>query len=151
VPGSVLETISVSCRGEAVSSKLTLAAGANYRLRASGTCVSGRFAALDAEYAFDPKDTTNKSYADQCGAGYGFVQYGIAIDDPTVDKVKTPKWGAYDPAHIYEIDFTGKGAPITLTYQDCILGDNSGSLTVEILCSDDGDAAGGSIVPVGNT
>jgi hypothetical protein len=137
-PGSLLETVTVPCTSsKAVKSKTTLKVGVQYRLRASGTCLNGQYP-LDAEYAnfaYDPTDPTNlTSITDRCGANYANTEWGIGIDDPTIDSTKTPKWGTYTPTHVYEIDFAGKGAPISLNFHDCRYDDNAGSLTVEIYC-----------------
>jgi len=153
VPGSLIESVTVPCARTPVVSSTTLLAGVPYYLRASGTCTIGFVRPYapdaDAEYAFTPSDPTNLGgVTDRCPGSSG-IELGIGIDDPVIDGTKTPKWGPYDPTHVYTIAFTGKGAPITLNYHDCVHRDNVGSMTVDVFCpgarpSDPSDSDGDS-------
>ncbi len=97
--------------------------GETYRLRASGTFVVSTAGALaDAEYWDFP------SMLD----GVSGVDLGIAIDDPVVDTNRTPKWGTYDPSHVYQVDFVGKGAVIDAGYHDGNFSNNMGTLTLDV-------------------
>ena len=104
-------------------STTVLANGVTYRLRVSGTATVIDGITGDGEY-YDfgnPKDLA-------C-----CEDVGIGIDDPTVDTNTIPNWGPYNPQHVYEIDFVGKGATIRAVYQDTVYGNNNGSLMLEIL------------------
>lgn len=143
---AVLETIAVPSDGSSVSSSTSLASGTTYWIRASGAMVIGTICShpdADAEYyCFSQGAPT-----DIC-AGFGpTVDNGIGINDSTNDSAKFPFWGLYNPAHVYTIAFVGLGAPIALNYHDCVYGDNSGSLTVEILSTTPGGVIGDGIRP----
>ena len=133
-PGyTVQETIHVPVDGnDAAVSATTLAAGANYKLRASGTMVTGGTGVLrtfgDAEYTFSQLRPQKEN---TCGSPA--VDVGIGVNDTTNGASKIPNWGPYDGSHVYTIDFTGQGGPLIFNYHDCNYGGNSGSLTVEIL------------------
>ena len=125
------ETISVPVDGSSVRST-PLAAGANYKIRASGTFTVGGNGdgRGDAEYAnfIDPPG----SLQDVCGLGSFGEDLGLGIDDAVNDSRKSPYWGSYSPTHEYTTGVGGTGASISLNYHDCNYADNRGSLTVEI-------------------
>ena len=127
-PPHVIETLTVPGLGTPVTSTMVLAAGVTYRFRASGIYVigGGTDGLGDAEYwdfAGGEKDLCDDLVTDA----------GLSIDDPAMDGSKLPKWGAYSPTHVYEVDLVGTGAAITAQMHDVALGNNSGSLTLEIL------------------
>jgi hypothetical protein len=125
----LLETLQVPASGAAVSSRTSLKSGVSYRLRASGTITVDCCAAQgDAEWVRFP----NGQVSHTCGTTPD-VMFGIGVNDTGKDASRTPFWGAFNSARVYEIGFVGLGAPITLDYHDCFYHDNSGSLTVEIL------------------
>lgn len=132
-PGYTLqETISVPVDGSVVMSATTLVTGARYKIRASGTFSVGGpgDGRGDAEYANFSNPPA--SLQDVCGAGSLGEDLGIGIDDPVIDGRKSPRWGAYSATHEYTIGAPGSGARIGLNYHDCVYGDNSGMLVVEI-------------------
>jgi hypothetical protein len=116
------ETVSVPTDGSSVTSNMVLTAGVNYQLRASGDFYIGipTDGLADAEYGdfTDPKDVSTTSGVD----------YGISVNGS-----RSIKWGAYSSDHVYTVDFTGTGTPLTFGYADDYYGDNSGGLYVEIL------------------
>jgi hypothetical protein len=122
----VVETLTVDGASSTPQySQTVLAIGVVYHLRASGvlTNVIDPYAG-DAEY-FDfnaPKDL-------------GCCEdIGLGIDDLVVDDLDTqPDWGSYTATHIYEVEWTGKGATISALYQDTYYANNVGTLTLEIL------------------
>lgn len=123
----VLETMQVSFDGAVVTSSISLDAGVTYRLRASGTgnYSTQQGAVGDAEYwDFAAPKTMNPGST---------IDVGLGIDDPTVDGQLSPGWGPYRDDHIYEIDFVGAGAPIEARIHDGDYGNNTGSITLEIL------------------
>jgi len=129
------ETISVPVDGSSVTSSTLLDKGITYRIRASGTFRAGGPAPgfdglADAEYAnfISPPS----SLQNNCGGSPSDVDLGIGINDTVDDNNKFPSWGAYDPSHVYTIDFVGQGMSISLKYHDCNYWDNVGSLVVEI-------------------
>lgn len=123
---TVIETLQVDTASAVpMTSTTALDAGVVYHLRVSGTItnVIDSFQG-DADY-YDfgsPKDL-------------GCCEdIGLGIDDLVVnDKVTQPDWGPYDPSHVYEVEWTGSGQPITALFQDTFYGNNIGTLTLEIL------------------
>ena len=126
---SVVETLTVPVDGTVAISATTLQLGGTYRLRASGTFVisTGQGIEADAEY-FDfsnpPSSITDAGTS---------VDHGLAIDDAVVDSTRNPKWGAFAPTHVYEIDYAATGDSITAQFHDEVPSNNVGSLTLEIL------------------
>jgi hypothetical protein len=116
--------------GSVVQSQTALRQGVIYKLRASGTAVSGGPGFADAEYSFD---INNGSLINNCGNSSLGVDLGIGVNDTLNTNNKFPFWGTFDATHTYTINFVGQGSPITLKYHDCAYGDNSGLLTVAIL------------------
>ena len=121
----VIEKMMVdSASPNAVSSKTVLAADVVYRLRASGeltTTIDGLPG--DAEY-WDFNQPKDNGCCEDIGLG---------IDDLAVNLDTKPDWGPYTTTHVYEVEWTGKGAVIQALFQDTVYGNNSGSLTLEIL------------------
>lgn len=122
----VIETLTVdSAKSTPVTSQTVLSAGVVYHLRASGllaTTIDGLPGDADYWDFNPPRD--NGCCED----------IGIGIDDLVVNDLDTkPDWGPYTPTHIYEVEWTGKGAAIKALFQDTLYTNNSGSLTVEIL------------------
>ncbi|HET9232706.1 MAG TPA: hypothetical protein VFP10_01040 [Candidatus Eisenbacteria bacterium] len=128
-----VETLNVPTDGSIVTSALTLESGTVYQIRASGTFHIGERgdSTADAEYA----DFSNvpSSVIDNCPDSTLAIDMGIGINDAVNDSLKVPRWGDFRSDHVYTIEFTGAGAPVTFTLHDCNYADNSGSLTVEIL------------------
>ena len=140
-----METVNVgSTDSDGVDSASTLASGANYLLKASGTYVptslSGAYA--DAEYlTLDNWATTNRVV--------GSFTIPEGVHDLLVDKAQVD-WGAYNSNHQYSYLYGGNGAPVNLQIDDWYLdsgdpwnchtnyaacmSDNSGSLTVDVYC-----------------
>jgi len=120
----VVEGLVVSVFDEETVSSTVLEAGVTYRLRASGTWDLGGGEIGDADwYQFAmPQDIGDAS-----------IDIGIGIDDDVVDDDTQPDWGPYRDDHIYEIDFVGRGAPITARVHDCCYDNNIGELGLEIL------------------
>jgi hypothetical protein len=122
----VIDTLSVPAGGMTRTSTKVLQAGVTYRLRASGTFYYDTQALADAEY-FDvqaggmPKNVVSG------------VDVGLAVNDSTVDSTRMPKWGAYSAGHVYEAEWTGEGATITIQIHDGNYMNNFGELALEIL------------------
>jgi len=108
-----------------VNSTFVPAAGVTYRLRVSGTfsCTFGG-APADAEYW----SATPTDFADA-------IDFGLSIDDVTVDGVKTPRWGAYSAQSTYEASYVGTGQPLRAILYDSQYDNNTGNLTLEILAA----------------
>lgn len=123
-----IETITVPCTAQSVSSTTVLQASVMYRLRASGECIANTFSdsLQDAEYVgynIGPRYDS-----------YNGVDNGIAIDDQvTMAATKDPIWGTYTTTHIYETSWPGDGTTITATFHEANLTNNSGSLKLTIL------------------
>jgi hypothetical protein len=119
------ERITVPGTGEAVMSKTVLQAGVGYHLRASGTYFYAVGTEGDAEYFdFDPGPPADSAVN---------VDVGISVNDPNVDLQRMPRWGEYNPAHVYEVPWMGEGGTIVLQLHDGNYLNNGGSLTVDIL------------------
>jgi len=122
---SAIEVLAVPVDGSIITSASVLGAGVVYRLRASGTCYYAVGTAGDAEYfGFDtgvPQD------------GVSGVDIGLAVNDSVIDSVRTPRWGGYSAAHVYEIEWTGQGGAIAAQVHDGNYTNNTGMLTLQIL------------------
>ena len=123
---TLVETMTISCRGASMTSATTLQDGQSYHLRTSGECVA---------------NTVNNSKADAEYLGYNVgptydvinnVDDGIAVNDATSGPTKQPRWGTYTTTHIYEVPWTGAAAKISVNYHGDNLTNNSGSLTFQI-------------------
>lgn len=123
---TLVETLTISCRGASVTSVTNLQAGEVYRLRTSGECIANTAngSKADAEYLGYNVGTTYDSF--------GGVDAGIAVDDNTSGATKQPRWGAFTNMHVYEVPWTGAGATIAVNYHGDNLTNNSGSLTFQI-------------------
>lgn len=123
---TVIETLTIdSANAVATPSLTSLAAGVVYHLRASGeiTNVIDAFEG-DADY-YDFQNPKDQGCCEDIGLG---------IDDTVVDDHDTkPDWGPFRPNHVYEVEWTGEGRPITALFQDTFYGNNIGNLTLEIL------------------
>ncbi len=121
----VIETMTIDTTTTVpASSQTTLASGMTYHLRASGTfgCTYANTPA-DAEYwdVSPPNDLASP------------VDFGLGIDDVTIDGTKTPHWGPYTSTHVYEVPYTGRGMPLRAVLYDSQYDNNTGTLTLEIL------------------
>ena len=106
-----------------------LTQGQAYLFQASGSAALSSVFGFDAEYIFANATPSTGTDVDSG------IDAGLSIDDPTVDNDKTPKWGAYNPNHVYETRVIGKGAPAQLRLHDGDYSDNSGSILVTITCA----------------
>lgn len=121
---TVVEELTVSARGEPVTSTTVLRDGIGYRLRASGTCYVVLQTLGDAEYYDFPNSLID---------GVSGVDIGLAVNDSTINATRTPRWGAYNDTHVYEVAWTGNGAPIVAQFHDGNTVNNAGTLTLAIL------------------
>ncbi len=124
-----LERVIVPSSGSVVNSQTQLFSGEAYTIRASGTVYLGvpPDGYGDAEYGSFVNPQNNGA------PQYGSIDYGIAINDPTVTSSKTPYWGPYTPTHVYTTSFTGLGQTLEFNYHDDFPADNVGSLNADIL------------------
>jgi hypothetical protein len=120
----MVEELTVPVTGATVRSKLALQAGVGYRLRASGTFYIALDTLGDAEYY----DFNNGPPID----GASGTDVGIAVNDAIVNNTRTPRWGAYNEQHSYEVEWMGDGAPINVQLHDGNYGNNVGMLKLEI-------------------
>ena len=129
----LIEVVTVPVDGTAAISTIVLGSGVHYTLVASGTFTAVPPAVDplgDAEY-YDMTDTAGGGPKDIDTTN--MIDFGLAIDTPTVGLTKTPAtWGAYRDDHIYTVDFIGKGAKLRAQIFDCCYGDNVGTLTLQI-------------------
>jgi hypothetical protein len=108
-----------------------LAQGQRYTVTVSGAAATNGVHSVDAEYDFITATPADVTKTTDVAVG---VDVGLAIDDATIDATKTPKWGPYNPAHVYSQQITGQGRSASLQMQDSIYTDNSGAVTVTITC-----------------
>jgi hypothetical protein len=127
-PGTVVAQLQVGGNGAIVQTPV-LTLGQVYRFQASGAAALGGAFSFDAEFIFANADPGTGVDVDSG------VDAGLSIDDPTADGDKAPKWGAYNPNHVYETQFVGKGAPAQLRLHDGDYTDNSGSVLATITCA----------------
>jgi hypothetical protein len=120
----VLEELMVPATGGAVTSTNMLRTGIRYRLRARGTIYVDLQIMADAEFWRVPEQPEDV---------ISTVDVGLAVNDPTIDNIRTPRWGAYRNTHIYEVEWVGNGGPIVAQFHDGNFTTNSGMLTLEIL------------------
>ncbi len=122
----VVETLTIDCdEGGEVASATVLSSAGSWRVRAVGTCEISSGRQADAEYFdFNVGSARNRS---------GSLDLGIAIDDARSARDLAPYWGSYQASHVYELPWTGADAPLSARYVDAFYGDNSGSLTLELL------------------
>jgi hypothetical protein len=121
----VVDTLTVACTGGDEESSVSLNSGEVYRLRASGECTCTGATGCDAEW-LDFVSPQTLAFSND-------VDMGIGINDASFDLVRLPDWGAYQPTHEYEVDWTGEGDQIIANFHDPDVGNNTGSLTLEIL------------------
>jgi hypothetical protein len=122
---TVVEELMVPVRGETVTSKLVLQQGVRYRLRASGMAFVALQTFGDAEYY-------NFNNGPPVDGAVG-IDIGLAVNDSTIDATRTPRWGAYSDTHVYEVAWTGDGAPIVAQFHDGNSANHIGTLTLAIL------------------
>jgi hypothetical protein len=131
-PGTLVASLAVPYNNTIVQTPV-LTLGQVYTFRASGAAAASSTYSTDAEYGFLTSNPNDLSQVyDFLASG---IDAGLSIDDPTDDTSKSPKWGAYNPSHVYETQFTGKGAPAQLKMHDGDYSDNSGSVLVTITCA----------------
>ncbi|MEO6599368.1 MAG: choice-of-anchor C family protein [Polyangiaceae bacterium] len=125
---SRVERILVPTDGSSVASQTPLEFGRTYKVRAWGTFKSGGpgDGLSDAEY--NDFSASPKSIFDTCNN----VDTGIAINAAGAT-AKATHWGTECASHAYTLDVVGQGAPLKLNFHDCALGDNHGTLTVDVL------------------
>lgn len=127
-PGSLVAQLSVGGNGAIVQTPV-LIQGQAYTFQASGAAALSSVFSFDADFIFANADPSTGVDVDSG------IDAGLSIDDPTIDDNKSPKWGAYNPNHVYETQFIGKGAPAQLRMHDGNFTDNSGSVLVTITCA----------------
>jgi hypothetical protein len=126
--GKVVAQIQVSGNGAIVQTP-ALIAGQKYRVQASGSAALSNVYSFDAEYIFATADPSQGTDVDSG------IDAGLSIDDPTVDDNKSPKWGTYNPNHVYETTYVGTGKPAQLRMHDGDYTDNSGTVLVTFACA----------------
>lgn len=126
--GQVVAQVQVGGNGAIVETP-ALIQGQRYRVQASGAAALSNVFGFDAEYIFA---NANPSQGTDVDSG---IDAGLSIDDPTADNDKSPKWGAYNPNHIYETTYIGTGKPARLRMHDGDYTDNSGSVLVTFSCA----------------
>jgi len=122
----LLETVSIPPDGSPVKSTTVLTEGVTYWLLAYGVDPG----AGDAEY-----DVAGQ---DRCGPELEPTDVGIAVSTgiPVSPSFffsdKHVFWGPFDPGHAYTVALTGRGARLSVGYNDCSYDDNLGGLTLWI-------------------
>ena len=122
-PGTALGSVKVPATGAIVSTPV-LAQGQRYRLQATGYWNTNAFYGADAFASFKFANPT------ETATSYQNVRIGLSVNGGSPDQ-----WGIYNITHNYEREIVGQGSPVTLRYTDPVTSDNSGSLTVSIVCA----------------
>jgi hypothetical protein len=122
-PGTSIGRVRVAATGADVRSPV-LAQGQRYRLQATGFWYTNASHGNDAFASFQ---LTNPSVPITTYQG---VRLGLSVDDRSPDE-----WGGYNITHNYEREVVGQGKTLKLQFTDPMTNDNSGSLTVDILCA----------------
>jgi hypothetical protein len=123
----LLEELSVPAQGGIVTSSVTLAAGATYRLEASGTFSAGADITADAEYSSGPDSYVWQDVVEK------YESYGEGLLELKVNGAFV-EWGPYNPDHVYTLDIVGTGDPVQFDFEiyDIFYSNNTGSLTARI-------------------
>jgi hypothetical protein len=122
-PGTSVGSVKVPASGTLVSTPV-LAQGQRYRLQASG------YWNTNASYGADAFASFKFSNANEIETMYQNVRIGLSVNGGSPQE-----WGRYNVTHNYEREIVGQGAPLTLHYTDPVTSDNSGTLTVNIVCA----------------
>jgi hypothetical protein len=122
-PGAAVGSVKVPATGAPVSTP-TLALGQRYRLQATG------FWNTNATYGNDAFAAFRFANPSELALTYQNVRVGLSVNGGSPDE-----WGSYNITHNYEREITGQGAPMSLRYTDPGTSDNSGTLTVNIVCA----------------
>jgi hypothetical protein len=122
-PGTSIGSVSVPAIGSDVRTPV-LAEGQRYYLRASGFWYTNATHGNDAFASFL---LSNHGLSETTYQG---VRLGLAVDDGSPDE-----WGSYHVTHLYEREVVGQGKTLKLQYTDPKTNDNSGSMTVDIVCA----------------
>jgi hypothetical protein len=122
-PGTSIGTVSVPATGAVVSTPV-LALDQRYRLQATG------FWNPNATHGNDAFASFKLANPGEIALTYQNVRLGLSVDGGSPDL-----WGSYNITHNYEREVTGQGAALSLRYTDPVTSDNSGSLTVKIVCA----------------
>lgn len=122
-PGKVVTSVSVPANGSTATTPV-LKSGQRYRLRAVGFWATNTIDGNDAFAAFPLNDPTKFTTV------YEGVRLGLSVDGASPDQ-----WGSYNSGHTYEQTISGQGRSLQLRYSDKGYSDNSGSLTVDVICA----------------
>jgi hypothetical protein len=125
--GPELETIMVPILKVQVATTMTLEAGKQYVLQASGTGKVSKGGFGDAEYMdYDAEGT--KYNEGESGADFGIgvdeLDVGVRPGGGATYKPRLRWWGPWRKDHTYYMVFTGTGKPLQLLYFDSGYGDN---------------------------
>ncbi len=120
-----IDELTVPGTGGIVTSAVTLGSGLSYKFEASGTYYANDGIWADAEYASGPT-----SYAWIDGVER-YLQYGPNLLDLKVNGGFVD-WGPFSTNNVYDLAFTGVGAPVTFNIYDIAPDNNSGSLNVKV-------------------
>ena len=126
-----VEVLQVSSDGTVKTTTTALESGVLYQVRVSGTVQSGG-PGLMADAEFSDFSSVPGSLVDACDNAGTMVDVGLSIDDPTLDNLKSPDWGAFSAGHTYTYDIIGQGQPLSFKFHDCNYSDNAGTFTVQL-------------------
>lgn len=126
-----VEVVQVSSDGTVKTTNISLESGVLYQVRVSGTVQSGG-PGLMADAEFSDFSNVPGSLVDACDNAGTMVDVGLSINDPTLDNLKSPDWGAFSQAHTYTFDVIGQGQPLSFKFHDCNYSDNAGNFTVQV-------------------
>ncbi len=122
-PGTVVASVSVPATGGTATTP-NLKSGQRYRLVANGFWATNAEFGNDAVASFPFNDPTKPVLE------FEGVRLGLTVDGGSPNL-----WGAYTTGHTYEQIVTGQGRSLQLRYADKVYSDNSGTLTVDVICA----------------
>jgi hypothetical protein len=129
LPDFPLPAGSVEATGAATS--VTVEAGKNYMITASGMCNAGDTIDFDAKYSITnkiPGDTWTDSVS-------GYTSYGPTLLDLQIANgagYQSPNWGPYSSSHTYSIWLTAATTALDFKIYDIWYPNNIGTLTVTV-------------------
>jgi hypothetical protein len=122
-PDELVGTVTVNADNpSATCSLFDLESGKKYQLKASGIAFASANIEFDAKYS----STDGNAWSDTVTGYIDPDLLNLSVDGEFVE------WGAYNPAHVYYWDMTGKDSCVALLIYDTYYINNSGVLTVDI-------------------
>jgi len=136
---NLLETLTIPTNGDLVPTSTALIAGTQYTIRLSGTWLWGGCDSVNCPEG-------GPDYLRWGDAAYLTDNHWVGFTSSTWTSIiylevngSRANVSSYSSDHIYRLQITGDGSPVTFRIQDCgdCYGDNAGSLRAELLVDTD--------------